>query len=77
MMDGISSSNLGQIAAEAQKGLAEATLIDKTLNLMNGSDLNSAGAVKTSSPGVEMIGETTKQLVNGVLGKGLTVDSQV
>lgn len=62
-------NNIGSMAAEAQTGLANATLINQTLQLLNGQ--NSA-----PNPGLEIISDATKNLVNAAMGKGLNLDTQ-
>ena len=63
------SNSLGNIAVEAQTGLANATLINKTLDLLNGQGSSASGA------SLEALGETTKNMVNAAMGKGLNLDA--
>ena len=68
-MFSVSTANsLGNLAAEAQTGLNNATLISKTLQHFNGSSA-------MSDPSLEVISATTKNLVNAAMGKGLNLDT--
>ena len=62
------ASNLGNLAAEAQTGLNNATLISKTLQHFNGNG-------SAPDPSLEIIGATTKNLLNAAMGKGLNLDT--
>lgn len=64
----VNSGNLGSMAAEAQTGLGNATLISQTLQLLNGKG-------SAPDPSLEIIGAATKNLVNAAMGKGLNIDS--
>lgn len=61
-------NSLGSLAAEAQTGLADATLINQTLQLLNGQN-------SMNNTGLEIISDATKNLVNAALGKGLNLDT--
>ena len=65
-------NSLGNAAVEAQTGLANVTLINKTLDLLNGPGAQS-GAMGNAS--LASLGETTKNLVNAAMGKGLNLDT--
>ena len=65
-------NSVGNLAAEAQTGLANATLISKTLDLLNGPGTMS-GSMGSAS--LEALGETTKNLVNAAMGKGMNLDT--
>ena len=65
-------NSLGNAAVEAQTGLANATLINKTLDLLNGPGTMS-GSMGSAS--LASLGETTKNLVNAAMGKGLNLDT--
>lgn len=60
-------SAVGNLAAEAQTGLANASLISQTLKHLNG---DSGG-----SPELSSLAETTKNIVNAAMGKGLQLDT--
>ena len=77
MINSLSADSLGSLAVEAQKGLTDASIIDKTLNPTPQTTYLQGGALKTGSPGVDMIGDTARTLANAALGKGLNVDSVV
>ena len=66
-------NSLGNAAVEAQTGLANATLINKTLDLLNGN--GAMGAASASNASLNALGETTKNLVNAAMGKGLNLDT--
>ena len=59
---------LGNMAAEAQVGLANASLISQTLKHLNGG----AGG---GAPELSSLAETTKNMVNAAMGKGLQLDA--
>ncbi len=63
---------LGNLAAEAQGGLADASLIHQTLARLNSGGM---GGQVPSSPGLDSLGEMTKNLVNAAMGKGLGLDT--
>ena len=65
------SNNLGNMAVEAQTGLADATLINKTLDLLNGQ---SSGA-SMGAASLKALGETTQNMVNAAMGKGMNLDA--